>query len=77
MSGVSLLKLRKPLPQGSSRVRHVLHDVRSTPDFPHPDFFIVSEHRKGVLKGLDSVIHTEKDVAVTVGHPLKGTALQQ
>ena len=47
----------------------IIHDMRRAPYVCNSENFIIFEHSEGFLKGLDAIVHSEKDVAVTVGRP--------
>ena len=74
---VGFLQLCESGAEAFGGIWHIFHDVRCAPDFLDSDFLVVGKHGKGILKGLHTVIHTEKDVAMTVCHPLENTAAHQ
>ena len=74
---VGLLKLAEPGLEVLCRVGDILHDVRGAPQVGDAGLLFELQHLEGFLKGADSVVHTEEDVAVAVGASLKGSGVQK
>lgn len=70
-AGVCRLEVGETLTQGVSGVCDVFHYVRRAPYVCDAKGFFIRKHCEGVVQGADAVIHSWKDVGMTVGAALE------